>query len=129
MSRALRLARRGRRKAESLMQDSCVIERPGDAQTVDGVVTVPMTAVYTGKCKLQSQRPWPSNPDAGEHSWTLVPLELHLPVSASGVQPDDRVTITASVDGLNVGRKLRVRAGDRKTFQTALRYLVEEVVG
>lgn len=129
MSRALRLARRGRRKAEALMLDTCLIQRPGDAVTVDADVTTPYTTVYEGKCKLQSQRPWPSNPDAGGHQWTVVPLELHLPVTASGIQPDDLVEITASVDGLNVGRKLSIQAADRKTLQTALRFLVKEIAG
>jgi hypothetical protein len=35
--------------------------------------------------------------------------------------------ITASVDAANVGRVFRVKSGDRKTYATAFRPLVEEV--
>lgn len=124
---------RGRRAAERLMVDRCDISRPGSGTPVTdpetGEVTVPREAVYTGRCRVQTRRPYPSNPEAGEHAWTTVVLEVHLPVSATGIRVGDTVTVTDSFDPGNVGRTFRVRSDDRKTYQTALRLLVEEVTG
>ncbi|OQO89926.1 hypothetical protein B1813_18985 [Saccharomonospora piscinae] len=122
----------GRRAAEAVMHDSCVI-RPIVGDTTDpttGVVTpVYGQPVYEGKCKLQQPKGgYPSTPDAGEHQWTLVPLFLHLPVDGSAaVSVDHLVEITSSFDPHNVGRVLRIRSADRKTFATATRFVVEEV--
>ncbi len=122
----------GRRAAEALMYDTCVI-RPIVGETTDpitGVVSPVYGApVYEGKCKLQQPKGgYPSTPDAGEHQWTLVPLFLHLPVDGSGdVEVDHRVEITSSFDPRNMGRVLRIRSSDRKTFATASRFVVEEV--
>lgn len=128
----VRLVRAGRRQAESLMLDACTI-KPVTSNTTNpttGAVTpVYGAAVYTGKCKIQNQRSFPSTPDAGEHKWTLSPNELHLPVvGTAAVDTGHIVEITASaLDPANVGRRFRVKAGDRKSLQTAIRLLVEEV--
>lgn len=115
------------------MVDECVV-RPIVGEVTDpvtGVVTPEYgDPVYAGRCKLQNQRlRYPSNPEAGEHVWTVGPMELHLPVPGTGaVATGQHVEITGSVDESNVGRVFRVRIGDRKTFQSALRLLLEEVV-
>lgn len=129
----LRFVAAGRRHAEALMVDTCTI------RTVTGNTTVPVTGtvtasygdpVYTGKCKIQSASPVRGNPVAGEHVWTLGRTELHLPVAGTGaVTSNQLVEITASVDPANVGRKFRIHSDDRKSLQTAIRVLVEEVVG
>lgn len=131
--RALRLARTGQRQAESLMVDTCRI-RAATGETTDpvtGVVTPTYgDPVYEGRCKIQNQRSFPSNPDAGEHQFTLSPNELHLPVAGSGaVATGQEVVILTSVDPVNVGRIFRIRSGDRKSLQTALRCQVEEITG
>jgi hypothetical protein len=129
---ALGATLRGRRRAEAQMLDACTI-RPitghGPADPDTGVVpTLYGAAVYTGKCKIQTQKPFPSTPDAGEHLWTVGPLYLHLPVVGSeNVATGHEVQITASVDPANTGRIFRVKSGDRKTYATAYRPLVEEV--
>lgn len=131
--RAAALVRRGRRHAEALMVDVCVI-RPVAGHTTDtttGAVSTTYGApVYSGKCKLQRQRgAAPSNPDAGEHRWTVSPLELHLPVDGTGALTTGHVVeMTASIDPALVGKRYRLRAGDRKTFQTAIRFVLEEVL-
>lgn len=125
--------RAGRRKAESLMVDTCVI-KPVTGHTTNPDGTVSPTygdPVYQGKCKLQQQSSvrYASNPNTGEHTYTVGPMELHLPLPGTGqVSTDDRVEITESFDGLNTGRTFRVQIGSRKTFATAFRLLVEEVV-
>ncbi len=134
MSSVLWLVRQGRRQAEALMLDTCRIRHVTGNTTdpVTGVVTPTYGPVlYQGKCKLQSQQPFPSNPDAGERQWTTSSLYLHLPVAvlAAAVVPGLFVEILTSVDAVNVGRGFRVRSNDRKTLQTAIRVLVEEVPG
>lgn len=115
------------------MVDACTV-KPVAGNATDpstGVVTTTYgAAVYTGKCKFQRQRgAYPSNPEAGEHRWTVAPLELHLPVAGSGaVSTGHVVEVTASVDPELVGKRFRIRAGDRKTFATATRFSLEEVV-
>lgn len=130
---AQRLMLRGRQRAESLMLDACTV-RPVTGNATDSLTGVVSTTygapVYSGKCKLQRFRgAFPSNPQAGEHQWTVAPLELHLPVAgSSAVSTGHVVEVTGSVDPENVGRVFRVRSGDRKSFQTAIRFALEEVV-
>lgn len=130
-----RLVLRGRRKAESLMVDACTI-RPVTGETTDpetGVVTETYgDPVYTGSCKIQNQRlRYPETPSGGEHQFTTAVTEIHLPVTsdAADVTVDHVVEITASFNPSNVGREFRVQTPDKKTFQTAIRLIVEEVLG
>lgn len=130
MSVAERLVRRGRVQAERLMVDTCRLEAVGAAVTdpIAAVVSTSKTLVYAGKCKLQNQKAFPSNPDAAEHQFTTTPEELHLPVTVLA-RTGLLVTMVTSVDEVNVGRKFRIRSTDRKSLQTALRCQVEEVTG
>lgn len=118
-------------QAESLMQDRCIIRAvTGTVSNPDATTTPTYTTVYEGRCKVQNTQPWPSNPQAGEHTWNLVPTFLHLPVAGSqDVGTDHVAEILTSVDPANVGRTLRIRNGDRKTFQTAVRFITEEITG
>lgn len=113
------------------MLDSCRITK------VDGYTVDPVTAVntpnvvitYEGPCKIQSLRAYESTPTGGDRQWTVSPLELHLPVTGTAdVGTDQRAEILTSVDPVNVGRVLRIRSGDRKSLQTALRLAVDEVI-
>jgi hypothetical protein len=115
------------------MVDTCRIQRVTGTTTdpVTGVVSSTYGTVYEGRCKIQRFRgTFPSNPAAGEHSWTVAPIELHVPVAGTAaIGTGDLVVVTASFDPLNVGREFRVRTHDRKSLQSALRLAVEEVVG
>lgn len=139
--RAARLARRGQRRAESLMADECTI-RPVTGETTDPVTGV-VTPIYgalvygpnvlpsEGKCKVQNQRlRYPEEPNAGEHSFLTAVTEIHLPVAddASSVRAQHVIEITASLNAANVGRRLRVKSLDLKTYQTAVRLITEEVL-
>ena len=131
MSAALAAVTRGRRMAESLMFDACTIRKvTGHTTAPDGVVSPTYgSALYAGKCKIQNQRAAPSTPDAGEHQWTVTPTFIHLPVAGTdAIDTGQVLEITASVDPQNVGRKFRVKSGDRKSLQTAIRLIVDEVV-
>lgn len=127
---ALSLTLKGRKAAEALMVDTCRVERV-TGRTTDpdtGEVVTTVEVVYDGPGKLQTQNPYPSEPNAGERVWTLAQTEVHLPMDTSGdVGTDDVVTVSSALDTASVGRTFRVRSAIRKTFQTANRLLVEEV--
>jgi hypothetical protein len=122
----------GRALAESQMQDTSTIKRASDETTIDpstGLPTTTWTTIYSGKCKIQSDSVQAVNPTSGDHSYTVDRLSVHVPVSATGVQVGDQVEITDSaLDAANMGRKFRVASMFRKTFATAQRLPVEEVV-
>lgn len=113
------------------MVDTCRIERPSGLVTdpLTGVVSPAYTTVYTGKCKVQSAAVQSASPVAGEHKWTVQQSAVHVPVSAAGVRVDDRVVIVTSLnDAQLVGRVFTVRELLHKSFATAQRVSVEEVV-
>jgi hypothetical protein len=125
----------GRRAAEALMVDTCTIRRVTGQATDDttGKVTPTYSTIYSGKCKLQalgSQGQAPARPHSiAEAQVFLQQIELHVPMSVTGVQADDLVTVTASsLDADLVGRTWHVRALSHKSFQTARRFGLEEVL-
>lgn len=117
---------RGRAAAEALMVDACVVRRP-TGETTDpttGAVTSTFDTLYTGKCKIQqSSRPGgASGVDVGEAHLLLQRVEVHLPMSAGGFQPDDEVTVTAAAyDPDLVGQMFVVRDVPSKSMATARR--------
>jgi len=121
----------GRREAEALMVDECTVSRPGDPVTdpETGNVTPGSTFVYSGPCKVQQTISQASNPAAGGHSFTVQDSRVDFPVSAGPLLVDDVVTITASVlDPQLVGREMRVVELFHKSFATAQRTRVEELI-
>lgn len=120
----------GRTTAESLMLDTCTVERPGAPVTdpVTGAVTPSLTLIYTGKCKVQQTLAQASNPVAGGHSFTVQDTRWDSPITAGPFAVNDVVTITASaLDAQLVGRKFRVTELFHKSMATAQRVRVEEV--
>jgi hypothetical protein len=128
MSRATVIAR-GRAAAEAGMVDTCIIRRPGVDVTdpFTGEVTPQLTDVYQGKCRIQQRRSQAREEDAGEAYILVQAVELQLPVSLTGLQVDDQVTVTASRDPDLVGRLFRVHDLAYKTDATARRPQVEEI--
>jgi hypothetical protein len=120
--------------AESLMTDTVTVRRATGATTQDPDTgsTVPVyTDLFTSKCKVQARSLQALTAEAGGRTATTVRLELHLPVSADAVQTGDVAEVTA-VGALSdmqlLGRKFRITAPVAKSFATARRYEVEEVV-
>lgn len=113
------------------MLDACEVKRP-NGTTFDEVAgrDVPAyTTLFASKCKVQARELAPRESEVGGHTATTVRLSVHLPVSAGEVTTDDLVTITASVyDAQLVGRVFRVVAPVGKSFATARRVEVSEVV-
>ena len=119
----------GRQTAESLMRDTCVVERRSGQVTdpVTGVVSDAWVTLYEGRCKVQGRSAVASEPSAGGHVFTVEQLMVHLPVSAES-RTDDRVTIlSAELDPDLVGLKFRLSELDRGSYRTADRWNVDLV--
>jgi len=123
---------RGRRAAEALMVDECRITAPGETVTDPdtGEVTNERTVVYEGRCKVQSREGAATNPEAGEHSFTVVSRQVHIPVNAADVRDGYEVEITASLlNAFTVGKVYRVEGFTPDSFDTAFRLPVVEITG
>jgi Family of unknown function (DUF6093) len=122
---------RGRVAAEANMLDACTVRRVTNTSDPDtGAATPSYTAVYTGKCKVQQRAPAAAPTDVGEAAVFVGQLELHVPTSVTGPQPDDLVTVTAcALDPDLVGRTFRLRGPSHKSFLTARRFPMAEVSG
>jgi hypothetical protein len=111
-----------------MMVDDCVIRREASEATDDfsGTITPTYTTLYTGKCRLQQVLPHATRFDAGEDSVLLQPLVLSVPIAATGIEPGDVATVTASQDADLIGRTFLVKVIIHKTYLTARRLGVEE---
>lgn len=112
------------------MTATCKIERK-TGRTIDestGAYIDTYTTVYEGKCKVQTFESYEQSPEAGGHTYTLMRLHLHVPISATGIQVDDRATITASAsDSDLVGAVFRIAGDFAKDHATARRFPVERI--
>ena len=118
----------GRRMAESRMTDSCVIRRDGGAvfDEATGEYAPSFVDVYSGPCRLK----WPTTgaraADAAGQLVVVESVELHLPVSAVGVEPQDAVEVSGSLTRPDLaGRVFTVVGAFDGSGTTALRYRVE----
>lgn len=125
------VTRIGRGAAERLMQDQCTITRTSvthtDPETGAQIKTI--APVYTGKCRIQMQMPGSASAvEPGEAHLLLLSLSVQIPMSVTGVQPGDIVTVTSSVlDAELNGRRFRVKDLGHKTHGTSRRLGVTEV--
>lgn len=113
------------------MLDACTVHRLGDPVTdpETGNVTPGSTPVYAGPCKVQQTISQASNPSAGGHSFTVQDSRVDFPVAAGPLLVNDVVTVTSSaLDPQLVGRQMRVAELFHKSFATAQRTRVNEVV-
>lgn len=121
---------RGRTAAEALMVDACTVTRiTGRAtDTTTGEVTDVIAALYAGKCRVQQSRGEARREDVAEDRVALLRIEVQLPMSVTGIQVGDVVTVTASaLDSDLPGRVFRVQDLAHKTHATARRLGVVEV--
>lgn len=127
MSAASVLAR-GRAAAELLMVDACTIRRKtGESTGAGGVVTPTYSTLYAGKCRVQQAAAQAQQQDPGEAYVLMLRLEVQLPMSVTGLQTEDEVTITASAhDPDLVGRVFLIRDLAHATHKTARRVQVLE---
>jgi hypothetical protein len=128
MSAASAMAR-GRALAESLMADTCTITRPTTVTTNPntGQVIKTTTTVYSGSCRIQQRTTTASEEHTGEQYTRMARFELQLPMSATGLNEADTVTITASAHDPDLaGRVFKVRDLAHGTHKTARRVGIEE---
>lgn len=124
------LLARGQRAAETLMLDTCTVKYvSGSTLNGSGIDVPTYTTRFTSACKVQERGVQSVERDAGGREATIVRTFIHLPVSAGAVEVDDVLTITAAEhDAQLVGRVFRVLAPVGKSFATARRLEVEEIV-
>lgn len=117
------------------MRDQCVITRSSTEQGVLDPVTglytePPPSEIYAGRCKVTRQNLAPGNPQAGERSFTVEVVEVHVPMAVTGVDVDDMVKLTVSLlDPALVDRGFTVAGDPGKSYATARRLRCEEVTG
>lgn len=120
----------GRLAAESLMEDVCVIDRPGEAVTdpETGVVAPSFTLVYEGPCKVQQTLAQSSSVEAGGAVFTVQNARVDVPVGAGPVAIDDRIRlVVVSANPDLAGNTYRIKELFEKSWQTAQRIPVEEL--
>lgn len=116
------------------MADECVIRRtvgpPGPLDPETGErAAAPVAEVYAGRCKVQTYEAHESKPQAGEHVWTVQRYHVHVPIEVGPIAVDDRIEIVAAtLDPTLAGRTYRVSGLLHKSYATAQRLLVDEVV-
>lgn len=123
---------RGRRAAERLMVDTCTIRRrTGETTDDDGNVTSTYGPnLYAGKCRVQQHAGQAAQADVGEDYQLLLRLEVQVPMSVTGLEVGDEVTITASqLDPDLPGRVFLVRDLAYGSHKTARRLGVTERTG
>lgn len=125
MSLAGALAR-GQAAAEALMVDACTIRRR-TGTTVDdntGVESATYADVYAGPCRVQQHATGGAAQEQtpGEDYQLLLRVEVQLPISVTGLEVDDEITITAAAhDPELVGQAFVVRDLFAKTHPTSRR--------
>lgn len=117
-----------------MLTDACTIERRGTPVTndLDGTVTVPMTPIYSGVCRVQqAAAPWAGPATVGQAEIGLSALEIQLPVEGTeDVTRGDVVTVTAcGFDASLVGRSFSVQGAHHATHKTTRRLPLQEILG
>lgn len=118
-----------RAEAESLMLDTCKVERPDTSKPRDPITNErPLKTVYTGKAKSQTYEAHEVADITGGHQRIVQRYAAHFPAAAFDPQVGDLITWTASAANPNlVGKVDRVAAPFEKSLQTATRVFVDRV--
>lgn len=122
---------RGQRFAEQTMTDTCTITRAGEPVYNPATLayTASSTTVYSGKCRVKPRPVMDRQVQAGEQALQIWPYVVSVPMSVTGVQVDDVVTVTASADADLEGQVLVVKDVTRGTNVTARRLGCEDQNG
>jgi hypothetical protein len=122
----------GRRAAESLMTDTCVVRYRTGRTGIDEDTNAeePVYADrFTSPCRVRHVAAVEAGDEVGGQRVVVDTTRIDLPVSSPQVEVDDVIEITAvgpSSDPRLVGRKFVVGAPMNQTFSTATRLRVEE---
>lgn len=124
-----------RAHAESMMQDTILVERPTGATTIDPV-TLAETPVFETVCVAgpgRIQRPGALSPQesvVGGFEFDIRSVLAQLPLSATGIVTGDRITVTdigPLTDPDLLGLVATVQANLSKTHPTKRTLVCEEV--
>lgn len=122
---------RGRAAARALMVDTVRVWRPTGESTTNGrgkVVQI-MEQVYEGPGKAQNDASYPSSPDVGTVARAVTRVaQVHFPYGTTEVQSGDIAEFVTSENPRLVGARMRLRADEDKTWTTAVRMNVQEVL-
>lgn len=116
------------------MSDTGVMRRPTGRTVQDpdtGSEVPQLEDVFGSQCKIQTRNLQASGSEVGGRTAVTVRVELHLPVDAPPVLAGDvfEVTTVGALSDLQLlGRQFRVIAPVGKSYATARRLEVEEVV-
>lgn len=122
---------RAQAAALALMVDSCVITRLSSTASnpETGSTLSVYTTIYSGVCRIQQRSILARAFNVAEAEVYMVRLELHLPVSVTGVLADDVVAVTASRhDPDLLTHSFRTRELGHKTYASARRFELIEVL-
>lgn len=120
----------GRRAAESLMIDTCVINKMTKSKTIDdttGEYPMVPTVIYSGRCKFTVQAVQVRDVDTQGQALDIAGGILAIPVTAAGsaaVAEDHVATITLAAND-TVTITAIVQSGHAQSFATARRFPVE----
>lgn len=125
------LLERGRTAALIGMRDACTITREGAPVTdANGDVTRPSVTLYAGQCRVQQAQAQAQRQDAGEDHLLLLRLEVQLPMTVTGLEAGDLITIDTSASDPDLpGREFRIHDLAHKTDATARRVQCVERTG
>lgn len=121
----------GRAAAETGMMDACTITRDTvtAVNTQTGVQTITTATLYTGICRIKKTG-GASGTKVGGAYQLMLGLQVELPFIAEtdGLQPGDKVTITASRNEPElVGRVMRIHDLAHESEATSRKFAVQEV--
>jgi hypothetical protein len=113
------------------MVDTCTITRRTGQLITDpatGKVTAETVTIYQGKCVVQSKNSATSAPEAGEHQYSIVSRQVHIPMGKAVVLDDDLITMdTSRLTPELVGKQYLVDGYTPDSFDTAARLPVKEM--
>ncbi|HCS2945766.1 TPA: hypothetical protein OQU49_004374 [Shigella flexneri] len=123
----------GRINAEALMTDRVQVWRESTDEPTMGewgeVIPAPPTLVYDGPAKGQNDRTYPNSPNVADSARVVLMIaHVHFPHGTTAIQSGDVVEWVSSQNPRLVGRKVRLRVDSDKTWNTSVRFNVEEVV-
>lgn len=121
----------GRLAAERLMLDTVLVVRLSDGpdDPLTGAPTKAETVLYAGKAKRQTYEAYEENPVAGGHKFVVQRYQAHFPIDAFNPRPGDVIRWVASaLNPILPGTVDRIPASFKKSFGTAMRLNVDEVV-
>jgi len=123
----------GRRAAERNMTDTWAVYRYTDGvlNETTGQYEPTATTVYSGPGKLQSFESYEQNPVAGAYDYTVMRPVLHLPVNTASALVkvgDTAVCLASPMDADLVDREVTIEGEQSKTYMTARRFPVSEVI-